>query len=191
MSDIFVPASLSTADSVLNLAESLTKLLDPKERAKIADDIKAHHALNETEAKKSAEARALMKQHQDVLAENKKISEQNKADKDTLEQEKKDFNANCEIEKKKVSDKWSDVNLAAQTAKDLHDKAEGMINNVAGREEELRKAKLSHAIEVQKVSDKDKAAEATLKKAEEIKKQHTELLESIKTKQAAIAAFNI
>ena len=76
--DIFVPPSLNNADAALNLADSLAKLLDPKERAKIADDIKAHHALNDAQAKKHTDALTLIKKHQDILDETKRTEIKNR-----------------------------------------------------------------------------------------------------------------
>lgn len=189
--DIFVPPSLSSADATLKIADALQKLLDPKERQKIEADVKAHHALNDAEAKKAEDARALIKQHQSVLDETKRISEKNKKEVEDLAQKQIAFNQDFEAERIKISEEWSNVKTAAETAKNLHSKAESMISDVAKREDDLRKEKKSHEIESLKVLDKAKEAESTLKKAEEIKKQHTELLESIRSKQAAIAAFNI
>src|ERR1700733_5271301 len=122
--DIFVPASLSAADANLSLAQSLAVLIDPKERAKIADDIKAHHALNESEAKKASDARNLIKQHSDILEETNRVTAQNKKDAADLVKKQADFKAESEAEKVKISEKWSDVKAAAETAKNMHDKAE-------------------------------------------------------------------
>lgn len=191
MEGIFVPASLNTADAVLGLADSLAKLLEPKERAKIADDIRAHHALNMIETKKHADALALIKQHQGILDETNRVSTKNKADKEALEQKEKDDNAWIEAEKKKIADKWSDVNTAAQTAKALHTKAEGMINSVAKREEDLRKGRIQLDVDVKKNEQRTKDLDTEYATVEEIKRQHTEMLEGVKSTQAKIASLVI
>jgi hypothetical protein len=191
MGDIFIPSSLSTADANLSLANSLAILVDPKERAKIADDIKAHHALNVAEAKKHADAIALIKQHQGILDEIKRTEAKNKQDSLDLDKAKKDFEIYCATEQGKIADKWSDVNTAAQTAKDLHTKAEGMINNVAGREEELRAHGRNLAAAVSKNDQRTKDLDKEYATVEEIKRQHTEMLDSVKSTQAKIASLVI
>lgn len=191
MGDIFTPASLNAADANLSLANSLAILVDPKERAKIADDIKAHHALNVAEAKKHADAIALIKQHQGILDETLRVQAENKQDSLDLEKDKKDFETYCTTERGKISDKWSDVNTAAQTAKDLHAKAEGMINSVAGREEELRKGKAELETAVKKNEQRTKDLDKEYATVEEIKRKHSEMLENVKSAQAAIATLAI
>jgi hypothetical protein len=190
MSDIFVPASLNSADVSLSIANSLSVLVDPKERAKIADDIKAHHALNDIEAKKAAEARALIKQHQDILNETNRVAEKNKADKEALEESQKKFNADCEIERQKIATKWSDVSDAAQTAKDLNAKAEGMINDVASREESLRKAKETHANDVKKLGEDAAALEEKRKGIEKFQIEVSALDTATKSKVEKLKQFN-
>src|ERR1700679_165376 len=85
---IYTPPSLNTADTILNLADSLVKLLDPKERGKIADEIKAHHALNDTEAKKHAEAISLIEKHKSILEETQRIASKVSADQKKLDTER-------------------------------------------------------------------------------------------------------
>lgn len=189
--DIFAPVSLNTANAVLNLAESFGRILDPTERKKISNDVVAFHALNDAEAKKSADAKALIKQHTDILEETKRIAAQNKKDTAELDQQKVGFKAESEAERLKISEEWSNVKVASEAAKALHDKAASIINDVAKREDDLRQQKEEHAINVKKLKDGQDSLKKEYEKVEEIKRQHTELLESIKTKQAAIAAFNI
>lgn len=189
--DIFVPASLSNADIALGLASSLAKLLDPAERAKIADDIKTHHALNDIEAKKHADAKALIKQHQAILDETKNISEQNKKDADELYQKKIAFEEECKDERSKIKTTWIDVKKAADNAKTLHENATSMINDVSKRENILKTDKEAYQSNVNKLGEDQKVLNKKLDEVEEIKKQQTVILDEIKAKKAAVAAFNI
>lgn len=189
--DIFVPASLTHADIVLSLATSFEKLLDPKERAKIADDIKAHHALNTIEAKKADDAKSLIKQHTAILDETKKISEQNKKDAEELHQKQITFDEASKAEMSKIKAERDDVEQSTKDAKTLHDKATSMINDVANRESDLKKDKETHKSKVNKQAEDQKSLDNKLEEVEEIKKQQTVILDEIKAKKAAVAAFNI
>lgn len=191
MSDIFVPQSLNQAVASLSIAESLAKLVDPKERAKIADDIKSHHALNETEEKKHSDALSLIKKHQEILDETRVVSEKNKIESESIDKKKQDTDQYCSEENKKIEEKWSVVKIAAETAKSLHTKAEGMINGVAAREDALRKEKEEQLNNAKKLEEDRKNLDKEYEKVEEIKRQHTELLENVKSTQAAIAALAI
>jgi chromosome segregation ATPase len=191
MSEISIPPSLAAADINSSLADSLAKLVDPKERAKIADDIKAHHALNDVEAKKHTDAINLIKQHQSILDETKRTEVKNKQESLDLDKAKKEFETYCATERGKIADKWSDVNTAAQAAKDLHTKAEGMINSVAAREEELRKGNVELVASIKKNDQRTKDLDKEYETVEGIKAQHTELLENVKSTQATIARLAI
>lgn len=68
MGHINTPPSLSSAQSVMDIAENLTKILDPKYKEKVAQDIADLHALNAEEAAKHDSARKLIKKHEATLA---------------------------------------------------------------------------------------------------------------------------
>ena len=189
--EIFVPASLNHSEVTLSIADSLAKLLDPTERQKIADDIVSYHALNDTEAKKHADALALINQYQGVLDENKRIANKIEVDKAALEQAKSDFDVYCNGERQKIADKWSDVNLAAQSAKDLYAKAEGMINDVASREEKLRLDNLALDKAISANELRAKEIESEYAAVEDLKKEHSDMLEQVKATQAKIASLVI
>ena len=172
MGDISVPSGLRNEDAALAFATSLQKLLDPIERKKVEAEVIAHHALSDAEAKKASDARALIKQHSDILEETKKISAQNKKDADILDQKQKEFYQQSEAEKLKISAKWSEVNAAQEEAKALHTKAENLINDVYSREEALRKDKELFAQEVAKLS---KEKENVVEKQKDLDKQRVEI----------------
>lgn len=188
--EIFVPPSLSTADATLKIAEALQKLTDPKERQKIETDIVAHHALNDAEAKKASDARALIKQHQAVLDETKRIFEQNKKDTAALAQKQEAFRQECEAERLAISQEWSDAKTASETAKNLHTKAEGMINSVGKREDDLRRAKKEHEENLNKHEEAKKALKKQKDDVDEYKRQVLALDNETKAKVEGLRKFN-
>lgn len=190
MSDIFCPPSLSAANAVLSLADSLTKLLDPKERAKIIDDIKTHHALNDAEAKKHAEASSLIKQNQDILDETKRLSEKNKADAEMVNDVRIKNNADISAEHAKLKTEKETLTAASQDALALHRKAEGMINSVARREEMLRIDKEAHAIAVKKLNDDTLALEEKRKGIEKFQQEVSAMDNATKAKVEKLKQFN-
>lgn len=181
--DIFVPAPLSNLEAIV---KELAPVIDPSARKKIADDIAAFHALNAAEAKKAADARALIKQHQDVLAETKRITEQNKADAEQIRKDRENFVAEAKAEGEKLKAERDNLTTASKDAMRLHDEAVSKLEEAKTKENEIKEQRRLHAIDVQRLSDKENALNKEYEKVEAIKKQHTELLESIKSKDEAI-----
>ena len=66
-----------------------------------------------------------------------------------------------------------------------------MINDVAKREATLKTDKESHQTNVAKLAENNTTLKNKLNEVEEIKKQQTAILDEIKAKKAAVAAFNI
>ena len=66
-----------------------------------------------------------------------------------------------------------------------------MINSVASREEELRKGKTELDAAVKKNEQRTKDLDKEYATVEDIKRQHTEMLDSVKSTQAKIASLVI
>lgn len=69
MGHVNSPGSLSEAQSVLGIANAIAKVLDPKNKERIAKDIADLHALNEDEQAKYADARDTIATNAAILAE--------------------------------------------------------------------------------------------------------------------------
>ena len=190
MSDISVPHSLNEAKATLNLADSFAKILDPNERKKIADDIVKFHALNDTEAKKAEDARNLIKQNADILAETQKTASQLAADKKELEQNKLTFATETATERNKIKDEWAKVKTASDAAKDLHDKANGMINDVTARESSLRADKEAHADNVKKLAAEQESLKSDRAKLDKYREEVLALDNETKAKVEKLKQFN-
>lgn len=188
--DIFVPPSLKNADASLSLAESFSVLLDPVKRKAIADDIKAHHALNDTEAKKAADALTLIKQHSDILAETRISEDKISKERKDLSYEQAHFKAEREAEWEKIRIARSDAKKALDEAQDLHDLAVDIQNKVNLKEAELSKAKDEHMVNVKKLSDDTMALELKRKEIEQFQKQVIDLDVQTKAKVEKLKQFN-
>lgn len=190
MGDISVPRSLTAADAALSFADSLTKLIDPALRAKIADDIKAHHALNETEAKKADDARSLIKKNQDILDETIRISYQNKKCGEELDSQRFNFKADSESERQRIEDKWKEVKAAAAAASNLHVNAEKMIADVEKRENALKSDKIEHEKNVNKLTTDRSALEKERLDIDEYKNKIIALDKTTNEKVDKLKQFN-
>lgn len=190
MSDIFTPPSLSSANASLNIAESLAKLLDPKERQKIADDIKSHHALNDTEAKKASDARALIKEHSDILQETRNAEARIAKERKELEQEKSDFITEAHAERAKISLSKSDAKDALEKAQTLHQQAIDIQNRANAKELDLSRSLAEHAAATKKLLEDRRVLEKDRKEIEEFKKQVLELDAQTKAKVDALKKYN-
>lgn len=138
MGEIFVPSSLTGADAAKGILEQLEKLNDPENRKKIEADIMAAHKLNETEAKKAAEARSLIKKHQDILDETRRIYDATIKEKDDLAKEKSLFKLEMEAERLKLSVEKSTAQDAVNKAAELNKQTNSMKEDLADREALLR-----------------------------------------------------
>lgn len=188
--DIFVPPSLKSADASLSLAESLSILIDPSKRKAIADDIKAHHALNDTEAKKAEDARSLIKEHTSVLNETK-ASEQriNKATKD-LETEKTNFKSEKDAEWAKVALAKGEAKDALEKAQMLHKQALDAQNKANQKEVDLNKAVDEHTINVKKLAQDKAALAEDYNELAKTKKEILNLDAQTKAKVEKLKQFN-
>ena len=186
MGEIFVPAQLSNLESIV---KELAPVLNESARKKIGDDIVAFHALNESESKKAAEARALIKQHSDILEAAKKQAMQNKLDAETLEKKRLKTESDLKEKRKKLEEDSAALSTASQDALTLHNNAVEKLNEVSKRDRGLAAQKESHAIDVKTLADDRASLSKEYEKVEAIKKQHSELLESLKAKHEAVAAI--
>jgi len=184
------PPALNEADSALKFVTLFQKLMDPVQRKTIADDITAFHALNDTEAKKAADARDLIKKHTEILNDTKRISEQNAKDRKDLEQDKVAHNAAVDAANQKLT---SDRNLLVDErakAKKIADEGELAMSLALQKENELKITKSDHESEVAKLNkDKQDLADEK-KKIDEYKKQVIALDEETKAKVAKLKQFN-
>lgn len=191
MGDISVPHSLASANAGLSLAESLARLLDPAERKKIADDVCAHNALNDTEAKKAQEAREMIQKHQVVLDETRALEGKLAKEKSDFEQEKIDFKSACDGENKKIGSIKADA-LAEQ------EKAKKLLNQIEAAQASFDKDKremVTKAEQLKKDNEKlvidRKKLDDELKKAEEIKSAALKLQSSMQIKLEEARRFNL
>lgn len=190
MSDIFVPQSLNGADAVLAMVQQMENLLDNNKRKAMTDDIIKFHALNDTEAKKAADARALIKQHTDVLEQTRKIAADTDEEKKNLALAKQQFQVEMEAERAKLFIEKSDVKNAFEKAKALNDQAVEIQNNVTMRESELLKNKAEHVDNVKKHEEKEKALLKQKSEIDEYKRQVIALDNETKSKVEKLKQFN-
>lgn len=187
MSDISVPKSLSSAEAILSLATSLQTFIDPSERKKIADEVRAFHALNDTEARKAQEARDTIKQNSSILQENQKIAALNEQNQKQLVSDRAIFEEEKRHEYQKISDAKLPANEALVRAQQLRDEAKGLQDDVAAREKALDAERAEHEKNVLKLGQ-DKESFGEDKKALEekrtailnLEKQTNEKLQKLK-----------
>lgn len=190
MDGIFVPPSLSQETAALSIAASLAKLIDPKTRAEVEESVKAHHALNEAEAKKHAEALATIKKNSDILSEGKKISDKNKKDAEELENNKKEFDLQMRAGLAELAKKKADSDAVLEEAKKLREEANATLAQAQAKENQLLLDKAQHEENVKALGvEKDKAA-SDKASAAALKKAAQELLDGIRAKQEELKKFN-
>lgn len=190
MGDISIPHALNQASLALSFVDSLSKLLDPSERKKISDDIKNHHALNESEFKKSEEARLLIKKHQEILDETKKVSEKNEQEKKGLEQEKMRFKSECEAESLSLFKKRSDADLSKENAEKLCKEAEEIQMKTNEKERQLNKDKEEHNKNVKQYIEDKRDLEKLRKETDKYKNEVVALDKETKNRIAKLKEFN-
>ena len=182
MSEISRPSQLSGADSVLSLVTLFQKILDPKEREKISEDIVNFHKLNEDEAQKAIEARATLKKHSDIMAENTRTLNQ-------IEFERKDFKQFMETEKAKLEDKKNAVADLQKKAQELHESSIDRLNQAVAKENDLKTAQAQHVANVKSLGER----EADLKKEradlDEYKKKTDALAAETQAKMEKLKQF--
>ncbi len=154
---ITIPPSLNSADANLALADSLAKLLDPKERAKIADDIKAHHALNDTESRKAEEARKIIAEHLSILEETKKISEQVAKDRKKLEEDRIKFAADIASDNVRVTEEKDRLDEKKKQNDGILKQAEEMKSDLVARELKLAEDRLALESEIKMLEEDRKS----------------------------------
>lgn len=190
MADISIPHSLTQAEAVISLSSLLQKLMDVNERKSLADDIKAFHALNDTEAKKAQEARDLIKSHAETVEKIRATSLANKQASDSLsiertvwEQKKMSEQAAIEEAKNNVASSLADAHALAEAATQMQ-------NDLAVRESALEENKGAHAENVRKLlSDQNKLAEER-QSLEAQKRAILDLDKDVKAKVEALKKFN-
>lgn len=183
MGDIFVPVPLSNLEAIL---KALEPIFDPLARKKISDDIMEFHVLNATESKKAEDARVLIKQHKAILDETKKIADKNELNSALIIEDRKKFNVEMIAEREKLKAEKNALTHASQDALTLHNEALAMKINIESKEAEIKKQREAYALDVLRFVDKQEALAIEYEKVADIKKQHTELLESIRSKDEAI-----
>lgn len=191
MGDIFVPRVLTDIESVIKFLTPISKQIsDPKEREKIADDIKAFHALNEIEFKKSSDARDLIKRHSDILTETKKTEDNIAKQRGELANEKEQFNTEKEAEKAKINLEKSNVKEALEKAQDLHKQAVEIRDKAIAKESFLTKEKEAHEANVRAHIAEKESLENQRKEIENYKSQVLALDAQTKAKVEALKKFN-
>lgn len=188
--DIFVPQSLNGADAVLAMVAQMENLLDTNKRKAMTDDIIKFHALNDTEKKKADEARALIKQHADILEETRKLAASTAEEKKNLSENKKQFEIEMQEQREKLAIEKNSVKGALDEAKKLNDQAIEMKNNMTEREAELFKNKYAHAENINKFEEDKKSLEKQRSDIDEYKRQVIALDNETKTKVEKLKQFN-
>lgn len=190
MDGIFTPPSLNGADAVLAMVSQMENLLDTNKRKAMTDDIIKFHALNDAEQKKAADARALIKQHTDVLETTRKLAADTAEEKRNLALAKQQFEVEMQAERAKLSIEKSDVKTALDKATQLNSQAVEMKNNVAMRENELSRNKAEHAENIKKFGDEKIALENKQKDAEKFRQEVLSLDAATKAKVEKLKQFN-
>jgi hypothetical protein len=188
--DIFVPQSLNGADAVLAMVSQMENLLDTNKRKAMTEDIIKFHALNDAEAKKAADARAMIKQHTDVLEQTRKLAADTAEEKKNLALAKQQFEVEMQAEKAKLALEKSDVKIALDKATQLNSQAVEMKNNVTMRENELSKNKAEHVENLKKHEDEKKALTKQKADIDEYKRQVIALDNETKAKVEKLKQFN-
>lgn len=192
MGDINIPHQLAKFEAGFELVATLQQLGTGwgDTSQKIKDDIKAFHALNDTEKKKHADALALIDKHSSILTETQRVAEQNKKERESLEHDKVFFQSEVQKERAKITEGVNKNSTEASRIKALHEEAVGIRNSVDSREESLRIALEDHAKEVTKLeSDKKEIAHQRVE-IEGMKKAAQNMLDQMKEKQEALKQFN-
>lgn len=188
---IFIPPSLNELASIPKLADALTKYTDPTERKKIEADIKNLYALNETEAKQHADAKALIKQNQDAVSEAKRITNINTQDKQKLASDRAAFEEEKRQEYQKISDAKLPTNEELVRAQALRDEARVLQDDIASRETALSIAKKEYEGNIAKLAEEFNALIEDRAKLEDQRKSVLELDQTVKAKVEAVRKFNI
>lgn len=190
MSDIFVPPSLTGADAAKGILDLLEKLNDPNNRKRIESDIVAAHALNDTEAKKHADALKLIQKHSDILSETQKAQEQLKSDKIALDAKETSFKSEVEVEHAKLNAKTDAVKDDTQKAAELFAQANDLHNTIAVREDELRQAKEIYQANLVKYQADLEALKTKQNEIEKFRQQVLNLDRQTKEKVEALKKYN-
>lgn len=184
------PQSLLNADATIDIAEALVKLIDPKERQRISDDIKAFHALNDTEAKQASEARVLIKRNADILKQNQETEERIAKVNNDLQSAQAQF----EIDKKNALDdiatKQEEHDSAMADAVALSASAQTVLESVKAKELQLAADRSAYEIDVKKLGDDLKALDKRKKEIEAFKQQVLALNSQTEEKLSSLKQFN-
>lgn len=190
MGDIFIPPALANADAALSLASSLEVLVDPVKRAKIADDIKAHHALNDTEKKKSEDARALIQKHADILSETQATEARiTKAQKE-LDAQHVQFEAEKETEAHKNVRAKAEAEDLLNKAQFMKQQADQALATSNAKEQEVAKARTENENRTNQLAAYKIQLDKTKEEIEEYRQSVLKMEEKAKAKVSALKQFN-
>lgn len=190
MGTISSPHSLTNADSLLYLADALKALLDDSQRAKIAADIKAHHALNDTEAKKAVDALAVIKEQSDALVLIQNIERNVAKMKADLSVERENFTAEKEAEWKKINASKAAATEALAKAQTLHNDAVELQGKANSKETALAAMKSEHDTNVEALNAVAKELDRKQREIEDFRNKVIELDKQTKAKVEALKAYN-
>jgi hypothetical protein len=190
MSEIFVPASLNGADAVLAMVAQMENLLDVNKRKAMTEDIVKFHALNEAEKKKAADARALIKQHTDILEETRRIAANTEEEKKNLISAKQQFEFDSQSERSKIAARKLEVDDILQKTAKLHDETKEMKDNIESKIIALSKRELEHAENVKKHEEEKQALAKQKSDIDQYKNQVIALDNETKAKVEKLKQFN-
>lgn len=188
MGDIFLPRSLEAAEAILALKPAMEQILN--NRKSIEDDIRKFHALNDTEAKKSEEARALIKKNSDILETARKISEENSIEREKIISERISFNEEKSREYEKIDIEKGSINLQKREAQSLIDEARAKHIELSSREEDLANSRIEHAKNATKLLQEQKLLDEKRRELEEHRQAVIDLDRDTRAKVEALKKFN-